>query len=110
MNRGQIYLIPHSWLLKVMDLTKIAGNIGKLLQSSMGMWKTELTCNGDKLGDIQIKRGIFQGDSLSPLLFVMAMIPLTTLLRRESCRQLPPNSMSTTYVETAYWDIRRENL
>merc|ERR1712080_4637 len=27
--------------------------------------------------------GIFQGDSLSPLLFVLAMIPLTMILRKE---------------------------
>ena len=77
-------LIPHSWLLRILDLTKVAGNIGKLIQNSMGMWQTELTCNGQRLCDVDIKRGIFQGDSLSPLLFVMAMIPLTTLLRRES--------------------------
>ena len=32
----------------------------------------------------QIRRGIFQGDSLSPLLFVMIMAPLTMLLKDES--------------------------
>merc|ERR1712100_203692 len=47
-------------------------------------WSTTLTSNGENLGDVDINRGIFQGDSLSPLLFVMAMIPLTTLLRKES--------------------------
>ena len=77
-------LIPHSWLLRILDITKVAGNIEKLIRNSMGMWQTELTCNGERLCDVNIKRGIFQGDSLSPLLFVMAMIPLTTLLRRES--------------------------
>ena len=40
--------------------------------------------NGENLCEVKIKRGIFQGDSLSPLLFVMAMIPLTFLLRRET--------------------------
>ena len=37
--------------------------------------------NGEVLGTVDIKRGIFQGDSLSPLLFVMIMIPLSKQLR-----------------------------
>ena len=47
-------------------------------------WKTMLMANGEVLGEVEIRRGIFQGDSLSPLLFVVAMIPLTMLLRRET--------------------------
>ena len=35
---------------------------------------------------IQIRRGIFQGDSLSPLLFCIALIPLTNELNRADCR------------------------
>ena len=38
-----------------------------------------MTSNGEKLGDADVKRGIFQGDSLSPLFFVLAMIPLSLL-------------------------------
>jgi hypothetical protein len=34
---------------------------------------------------IQIRRGIFQGDSLSPLLFCIALIPLTSKLNRTEC-------------------------
>ena len=32
--------------------------------------------------DIHFKRGIFQGDSLSPLLFCIALIPIANLLKR----------------------------
>jgi len=34
---------------------------------------------------IQIRRGIFQGDSLSPLLFFIALIPLKNELNRADC-------------------------
>ena len=45
-------------------------------------WKLSLTSNAEELGDVDVKRGIFQGDSLSPLLFVLSMIPLSSLLRK----------------------------
>lgn len=55
----------------------------KLLSKSMADWKTVLTSNGEVLGEVAINRGIFQGDSLSPLLFIIIMMPLSILLRRE---------------------------
>ena len=40
-------------------------------------------CAGNSvLGEVDIKRGIFQGDSLSPLVFVLALIPLSLILRK----------------------------
>ena len=46
----------------------------------MESWKTQLTACGKDLGEVSIRRGIFQGDSLSPLLFVIAMLPLSSVL------------------------------
>ena len=48
----------------------------------MEQWKLSLTSNGKDLGEVDVKRGIFQGDSLSPLLFVLCMIPLSLVLRK----------------------------
>ena len=44
-------------------------------------WKVELTAEGQVLTEVKIQRGIFQGDSLSPLLFVIGMMPLNHILR-----------------------------
>ena len=46
------------------------------------MENTRLEYEGKQLGEVRIKRGIFQGDSLSPLMFVKAMIPMTCVLRK----------------------------
>ncbi len=76
-------MVPHSWILEALQLVKVAKNVSKLVRESMENWKTVLTANGETLGEVKIRRGIFQGDSLSPLLFIVAMLPLTTILRRE---------------------------
>ena len=60
---------------------KKAYDIKELITQSMSTWRTKLESNGELLGEVSIKQGIFQGDSLSPLLFVMAMMPLTQVLR-----------------------------
>ena len=48
----------------------------------MEQWKLLLTSNGEVLGEVDVKRGIFQGDSLSPLLFVLSVVPLSLILRK----------------------------
>ena len=72
-------MVPHSWIMECLDLFGVAGNIKSLLVNSMGKWKVMLCSGNSKFGEIEIKRGIFQGDSLSPLLFVLAMIPLNLI-------------------------------
>ena len=46
----------------------------------MNNWKTGLTACGQMLGTVNIKRGIFQGDSLSPLKFILCIVPMTKTL------------------------------
>ena len=76
-------MVPHSWILSSIKMLGVADNILKVVQAAMDQSKVELTHNGETLGSVDIKRGIFQGDSLSPLEFIMSMIPLTLLLRND---------------------------
>ena len=48
----------------------------------MKKWKLLLSSNGSDVCEVDINRGIFQGDSVSPLIFVICMIPLCILLRK----------------------------
>ena len=74
-------MVPHSWLRECMGMFGVAENMRKVLERSMDDWKVELTSGGQMLGTVNIRRGIFQGDSLSPILFVLALIPLSLILR-----------------------------
>ena len=47
----------------------------------MEQWKLLMTSNGEDLEELDVKRGIFQGDSLSPLLFVLSMVFLSLILK-----------------------------
>ena len=42
----------------------------------------ELTAGGKSLGETKIQRGIFQGDALALLLFVISILPLNHIFRK----------------------------
>ena len=65
-----------------MKIFGVAVNVRSSVNASMKHWNTELTASNQRLGNVKIRRGILQGDSLSPLLFVLVMIPLTLVLRQ----------------------------
>jgi hypothetical protein len=77
--------VPHKWLLKVLEVYKVCPKIQNTLNILMTTWKTKLMLNGRDLGDINILRGIFQGDSLSPLWFCLALNPMSSLLNGTQC-------------------------
>ena len=48
----------------------------------MKNWRVELTAGGKSLAETKIQRRIFQGDALSPLLFIIAMMSLNHIIRK----------------------------
>ena len=73
--------IPHAWIIRVMEIYKVCDVIVRFIQQSMLQWNMIMMLMHEKgclkTGKISVRRGIFQGDSLSPLLFCMALIPLS---------------------------------
>jgi hypothetical protein len=74
---------------KSIELVGVNSKIVRFCKLSMEKWNTSLFLKTKQevmqLQPIQIRRGIFQGDSLSPLLFCIALIPLTNKLNRAVC-------------------------
>ncbi|PFX14113.1 Retrovirus-related Pol polyprotein from type-1 retrotransposable element R2, partial [Stylophora pistillata] len=75
-------MVLHSWILKCLEMVGAAKNMISVISNSIANWKTVLTSGGTALGQVDIRRGIFQGDSLSPLLFIVIMLPLTLILQK----------------------------
>ena len=67
-------LVPHSWVNECMEMFGITENLRKFLQKSMQRWRLSLTANGQDLGEVNVKRGIFQGDVYRCCSMVLSLI------------------------------------
>lgn len=76
--------VPHDWILESMKRIGIPQKIIGVCKSVMAKWTTNiiLTTNRGEMviNDLKIRRGIFQGDALSPLMFCISLIPLSHLI------------------------------
>lgn len=75
--------VPHGWLDLVLRTTGVPGKVRRCLLSLMLKWRSEFEVGrGDVVRiDLAYKRGLFQGDSLSPLLFCLCIAPISHGLR-----------------------------
>ena len=60
----------------------IAYSVRSFSKKSMKKWKLLFSSNRSDSCEVNVNRGIFQGDSLSSLILVIWMIPLSLLLRK----------------------------
>ena len=56
-------MVPHSCIIECLKMFGIANNVQDFLNNSMKSWKLELNASRKTLGEIDIRRCIFQGDS-----------------------------------------------
>ena len=75
-------MVPHSWIINSLKMYKISDEVINFIDKTMKTWRVKLTAGGRRLAEPNIQRRIFQGDALSPLLFIIAMMPLNHILRK----------------------------
>uniref|UniRef100_H3AR80 Reverse transcriptase domain-containing protein n=1 Tax=Latimeria chalumnae TaxID=7897 RepID=H3AR80_LATCH len=77
--------VTEEWPIHALRMYKINEKVIALLSTLMQTWRTRLHVNVGgqqyQTQSIRIERGIFQGDSLSPLWFCLALNPLSKMLR-----------------------------
>ena len=68
-------------ILGLLCVYKINPLIHSVIKQSMSLWRTTLSTENSIIRSVKIQCGIFQGDSMSPLLFCLAMNPLSETIK-----------------------------
>ena len=75
-------MFPQSWIINCLKMYKISDEVINFIEKTMKTWRVELTAGGKIFAEVKIQRGIFQGDAQSPLLFIIAMMPHSHILKK----------------------------
>ena len=76
--------VPHGWLERVLRVVRAPVKVRHCISSLIQHWTSEFSvgCGQDAVRvEMRYRRGLFQGDSLSPLLFCLCLAPLSHALR-----------------------------
>ena len=87
--------VNHEYLIGCIERLALPGNIISFIKRMLVKQTTTLYLNGKPIGEAKLEKGVIQGDSLSPLLFVIAMEPLSRMLN-EHCDKVAMNEQGQT--------------
>ncbi|KAK9743543.1 Reverse transcriptase (RNA-dependent DNA polymerase) [Popillia japonica] len=99
----------HDAICEVLQMLRVHQNILLTIRDLMSKWHTKfhLSAQGKPITSdiVNLKRGILQGDSLSPILFCITMLPLTVSLRQQDGYKAgPPNNRVNQITHALYMD------
>ena len=75
-------MVPQSWIINCHKMYKISYEVINFIDNTMKTRRVELTAGGRNIAEAKAQKSILQGDALSPLLFLITMIPLNFILRK----------------------------
>ena len=75
-------MVPHTWIINSLKMYKISHEVINFIDKTMKTCRVDLTAEGRSFAETKIQRGIFQRDDQSPLIFIIAMMPLNHILRK----------------------------
>ena len=75
-------MVSQSWIIYCLKLYKLFDEVIKFIDKTMKNCRLKLNAGGTILAEVKNERGVFQGDTLSLLLFVIAMMPPNYKLRK----------------------------
>ncbi|TBU11464.1 reverse transcriptase [Hamiltosporidium tvaerminnensis] len=93
--------IDHAYLTQYIENLNLPDWILKFIKVIISKWKIDISLGPEKIMSKKIERGILQGDSLSPLLFVLCMDPLNRKLNEKYTKvtvQTDAESYSTNHL------------
>ncbi len=78
--------VPHSWIARCLETVQAPSVVIRGVGKAMSKWTTNLEIRNCEAGVesilVKFRRGLYQGDSLSPLLFTLAIAPRSRMLSR----------------------------
>ncbi|TBU13640.1 reverse transcriptase, partial [Hamiltosporidium tvaerminnensis] len=110
--------IDHAYLTQCIENLNLPDWILKFIKVIISKWKIDISVGPQKIMSKKIDRGILQGDSLSPLLFVLCMDPLSrklnekytevTLLAKDSSTLSAMTGEAKEFLEVIGLEINKE--
>ena len=75
-------MIPQILIINCLKMSKISDEVKNFIEKTMKTWKVELTAGRRRLAEAKVNRGIFQRDTLSPILLIITIMLLNHILRK----------------------------
>jgi Reverse transcriptase (RNA-dependent DNA polymerase) len=72
--------VSHAYLADCLEALNINQHIIRIVKVLLEKWRINLIYNQENLAEVNVEKGILQGDSLSPILFVLCLEPLSKIL------------------------------